>query len=103
MIPETRCGIKIELFQSQGRLLNEAGEGSPAQGSWFQVMHGQGLRPRGYNSIVDVVDMKDVSTFIEGMRSAIGNCIEVMPTHDEFLRRTGKAAAPAQGQACHPC
>ena len=57
-------------------------------------MHGQGLRPRGYNSIVDVVDMKDVSTFIEGMRSAIGNCINVMPTHDEFLDKNCKAPPP---------
>jgi hypothetical protein len=39
--------------------------------------------------------MKDVSTFIEGMRSAIGNCIKVMPTHDEFLEKNCKAAPPA--------
>ena len=92
-IPET-LRHKMELFQSQGRLLNEA-EGLFAQGSWFQVMHGQGLRPRGYNSIVDVVNIKDVSTYIEGMRRAIRNCVEAMPTHDEFLEKNCKAAPPA--------
>ena len=92
-IPET-LRHKMELFQSQGRLLDDA-EGLFAQGSWFQVMHGQGLRPRGYNSIVDVVDIKDVSTFIESMRRAIGNCVEAMPTHDEFLEKNCKAAPPA--------
>ena len=58
-------------------------------------MHGQGLRPRGYNSIVDVVNIKDVSTYIEGMRRAIRNCVEAMPTHDEFLEKNCKAAPPA--------
>jgi hypothetical protein len=42
-----------------------------------------------------VVNMTDVSTYIEGMRRAIGNCIEVMPTHDEFLEKNCKAAPPA--------
>ena len=41
-IPET-LQRKMELFQTQGRLFSEADE-LFAQGSWFQVMHGQGLR-----------------------------------------------------------
>ena len=91
-IPET-LQRKIALFQSQGRLFSEADE-LFAQGSWFQVMQGQGLRARGYNSIVDVLDMEDVSSFIEGVRQAIQKCIEVMPTHEEFIEKNCKAARP---------
>ena len=31
-------------------------------------MFGQGLRPRGYNAIVEVIESDDISEFIEGIR-----------------------------------
>ena len=74
----------------QGRLYSEPDE-LFAQGSWFQVMQGQGLRARGYNPIVDVLDVDDVSKFIEGVRHAIGQCIEIMPTHEEFIEKNCQA------------
>ena len=57
-------------------------------------MHGQGLRPRGYNAIVDVIAADDISDFIEGIRRAVKNCIDIMPTHEEFIAKNCKAAAP---------
>lgn len=92
-IPET-LQRKMDLFQSQGRLYSEPDE-LFAQGSWFQVMQGQGLRARGYNPIVDVLDVDDVSKFIEGVRHAIGQCIEIMPTHEEFIEKNCKAVRRA--------
>ncbi len=89
-LPET-LRAKMELFQSQGRLYSEADE-LFAQGSWWQVMIGQGLRPRGYNPIVDVVGTDDISTFIEGIRKAVKSSVELMPTHEEFIRRNCQAA-----------
>ena len=89
-IPET-LQRKMDLFQSQGRLLTEEYE-LFAQGSWFQVMQGQGLRPRGYNAIVDVIAEGDVSQFIEGIRRAVKNCVEFMPTHEAFIAKNCKAA-----------
>jgi tryptophan halogenase len=88
-IPETLQN-KMDLFQSQGRLLSEEYE-LFAQGSWFQVMTGQGLRPRGYNAIVDVINAGDISQFIEGIRGAVKNCLDVMPTHEEFIAKNCKA------------
>ena len=74
-IPES-LKHKMALFQTQGRLLGEEYE-LFAQGSWFQVMHGQGLRPRGYNAIVDVIAPEDISEFIEGIRRAVKNCLDL--------------------------
>ena len=85
---------KMELFQSQGRLLGEEYE-LFAQGSWFQVMDGQGLRPRGYNAIVDVMAPNDISEFIEGIRRAVKHCVDAMPTHEAFIARYCKATDPA--------
>ena len=58
-------------------------------------MDGQGLRPRGYNAIVDVIAPDDISAFIEGIRRAVKHCIDFMPTHEEFIARNCKAAAAA--------
>jgi len=91
-VPET-LQRKMQLFQTHGRLFAEADE-LFAQGSWFQVMQGQGLRPGSYNPIVDVLDVEDVSSFIEGVRQAIQKCIDVMPTHEAFIEKNCKAKAP---------
>ena len=88
-IPES-LQHKMDLFQSQGRLFSEADE-LFAQGSWIQVMQGQGLRQRGYNPIVDVVDADDISSFIDGIRDAIQQCVAMMPTHEAFIETNCRA------------
>ena len=93
-IPES-LQRKIDLFRSHGRLFSEADE-LFAQGSWFQVMQGQGLRPRGYSPVADVVESADVEEFMEGIRRAIRSCLEVMPTHEDFIAKHCRAAAPAR-------
>ncbi len=90
-IPES-LQRKMTLFQTQGRLHSEEYE-LFAQGSWFQVMQGQGLRPRGYNAIVDVVAPEHIAEFIEGIRVAVKNCLAVMPTHEDFIARHCRAPA----------
>ena len=92
-IPET-LQHKMELFQTQGRLLSEADE-LFAQGSWFQVMHGQGLaaarlqrdrrchrarRTSATSSKACVVHQAIASSY--------------MPTHEEFIEKNCKATAP---------
>jgi len=89
---------KIELFKTHGRLFGEPDE-LFAQGSWFQVMQGQGLRPRGYSPMADVVEADDLHVFFEGIRQAILKCIEVMPSHEDFIARHCKATAPVSATA----
>jgi tryptophan halogenase len=88
-IPES-LRDKMELFQSSGRLYDEA-DGLFAQGSWVQVMQGQGLRPRGYDPIIDVVDVDSINSFFEGIRQAVRNSVDSMPTHEEFIRYNCKS------------
>jgi tryptophan halogenase len=83
-IPES-LRRKIGLFKSHGRLFTETDE-LFAQGSWWQVMQGQGMRPHGYDPIVDVVDVEDLSAFFDGIKHAIQACIKAMPTHEDFLK-----------------
>ena len=92
-IPET-LRHKMELFQTKGRLFSEAYE-LFAQGSWFQVMYGQGLRPAAYNPIVDVLPVDDISVYLEQIRGVVGKCVETMPTHDQFIAQNCKAQPEA--------
>ena len=66
----------MALFQTQGRLLGEEYE-LFAQGSWFQVMHGQGLATRAATTRSSMcIAPDDISEFIEGIRRAVKNCLD---------------------------
>ena len=96
---------RMALFLSNGRAFREHTE-MFAEMSWVQVMHGQGLRPRGYHGLVDLVPDAEVSAFAERVRGVIQNCAEQMPTHDAFIARlledsagAGPARVAAHGSA----
>jgi tryptophan halogenase len=90
-IPQT-LRQKMELFQEKGRLLSETYE-LFAQGSWFQVMYGQGLRPEAYNPLVDVLPVDEIAKYFEQIRAVIGKCVEAMPTHEQFIAQNCPAQA----------
>jgi tryptophan halogenase len=92
-IPES-LQRRSALFQSQGRVICEAGD-LFVEGGWIQVMYGQGLRPKGYQPILDVLELKDLAPYMEGLRKTINACVASMPTHDEFIARNCKAMPPA--------
>jgi tryptophan 7-halogenase len=90
-IPES-LRQKMELFQTQGRLFSEAYE-LFAQGSWFQVMYGQGLRPGAYNPLVDVLPVDEIAKYLAQIRDVVGKCVEAMPSHEEFIKENCRAGA----------
>lgn len=75
---------KIDLYQAHGRITDE---GNPifSESNWVQVMWGQGLRPRGYHPVVDVIDLDDLTTYFNSVRQAIAATVYAMPTHQAFL------------------
>ena len=87
---------RMALFASNGRVFRDGNE-MFAEPSWVQVMHGQGIRPRGYHALVDVHDERRIGEHLEGVRGVIANCVRAMPTHDAFIERhcAIAGAAPA--------
>ena len=75
---------RIALFQSHGRIRNDYGQ-LFAQMNWLQVLHGQGLRARGYHPLVDLADAEEVAAYLERVRATIQQCLDVMPPHEAFL------------------
>jgi tryptophan halogenase len=75
---------KIRLFESHGRIFRE-NEELFNDTSWFAVMIGQGLAPRGYDPLVDVFDMNEIRKRLASIRNSIAKSAEVMPLHRDFI------------------
>ena len=82
---------KIRLFQSRGRIFRENAE-LFNDTSWFAVMMGQGLKPRGHDPMADVMPLDELRARFANMKSVIAKSVDVMPTHREFIAQN--CAAP---------
>jgi tryptophan halogenase len=81
---------KMDLFLSNGRIVRDADE-LFAETSWLQVMHGQGMRPRAYNPLVDQRSKEEIAGFLQDVQQVIRACADAMPTHAEFIAANCKA------------
>jgi tryptophan halogenase len=74
----------MALYKSHGRIFREHTE-LFTEVSWLQVLHGQGLRPDGYNPLVDIYPEDEIKAFLDGIRGVIAKCVDVMPGHGQFI------------------
>jgi tryptophan halogenase len=88
-IPES-LRQRMDLYKSNGRIFREKDE-LFAETSWLQVMHGQGLRPSGYNPLVDQRSKEEIAAFLANTRDVIKACVDAMPTHAEYIAAHCKA------------
>lgn len=82
-IPES-LQHKMDLYRSSGRIFRDDNE-LFGETSWLQVMEGQRIHARGYHPFADLRPQEEVKAFLENTRMVIGKCVEVMPTHAEFI------------------
>jgi tryptophan halogenase len=84
---------RMELFRRHGRIFREGTELFTEVG-WLQVMHGQGLTPEGYNPLVDLFPEDEIQKFLDGIDQVIGNCLDVMPSHADYIASNCAARKP---------
>jgi tryptophan halogenase len=84
-IPET-LQSKMDLYRSRGRIVRVDNELFSEVG-WLQVMQGQNLQTQGYNPLVDLQDEDETVQYLEGVRSVIAKCVDVMPGHMDYVTR----------------
>ncbi len=77
---------KIAQFKENGRvsdrkndLFNEL--------SWLELMYGQGLRPKGYHPLVDVLPKEEIIHRVKAVADVIERSVDIMPSHAEFIAR----------------
>lgn len=76
---------KIELFQATGRLFREQ-EDLFHEASWLQVLIGQGIVPRDFNPLANMVSDSQLAEMLENLKKVKRSPLAKMTSHDEFLR-----------------
>ena len=77
---------KIELWRSNGRIFREDEE-LFSEESWIQVFIGQGIIPRSHDPLVGIKSDAQIEQFLGNIASTIDRCVQVMPTHADFVRK----------------
>ena len=75
---------KMDLFRANGRVFREDDELFTEE-SWIQVFLGQGVIPRAYDPLVRVKSDDEIARFLGNIETVIGKCLNVMPSHAEFV------------------
>lgn len=81
---------KIELFRSNGRIYRDNNE-LFAETSWFEVMLGQHIVPRGYHPLVDAKPDELITKMLADVKRVMHGVVELMPTHEAFIEQNCKA------------
>ena len=76
---------KIGLWRSNGRIFRE-NEELFSEESWIQVFIGQQVLPRSHDALVAIKSDAQIDQFLGNIAGTIGRCLNVMPSHDEYLR-----------------
>jgi tryptophan halogenase len=84
-LPET-LQRRIDLWRSNGRVFRE-NEELFGEESWIQVFLGQGVVPRSYDPLVAIKSDPQIEQYLGNIAATIKRCIDVMPTHDEYLAK----------------
>ena len=82
---------KMSIFEEYGRNFRDAEE-LFNDTSWFAVMFGQGMRPRTYDPVADIMDLEETRRRLTQIRGAVAASADYMPTHKEFIRQNCAAA-----------
>lgn len=91
-IPES-LHRKIELYRSRGRIVREGTE-LFTEPSWLQVMNGQGLKPEADHPLVALLSDRELTDYLEDVRTVIRKCVDVMPAQQEFIAQHCRAVPP---------
>jgi tryptophan halogenase len=77
---------KIEVWRSNGRVFRENDE-LFGEESWIQVFIGQGIIPESYDPLVALKSDPQIEQFLGNIVATIQRCVDVMPTHAEYVRK----------------
>lgn len=90
-IPESLVR-KLALFRTKGRYFRYDDELFSLT-SWVAVLLGQGVIPKGYDPIVDALDVDQLAAVVENMRLTLRAEVASMPSHADFIRDHCAASA----------
>lgn len=85
---------KIDAWLTRGYVLNyEFGVFLPP--SWIAVMLGQNLMPKAYDPRADRLDLTDLNTVVQRIKTETARAVDATPSQADFLARYGAASMSA--------
>ncbi|MDM7860393.1 tryptophan 7-halogenase [Alteromonas sp. ASW11-36] len=75
----------LNLFQNNGTIVEEQDD-LFAENSWVQVMMGQGLIPKQYHPIVDMMGDRDLNMFMRQQENVVQQTVSRLPSHTQFIQ-----------------
>ena len=75
---------KLDLFAQSGRIYREAEE-LFTEVAWLQVMLGQGIEPRAYHPMADVLSDEKLQGFMVNLKTIIQSAVVHLPQHRKFV------------------
>jgi tryptophan halogenase len=84
-IPES-LRHKMDLYRSHGRVVRVDNELFSEVG-WIQVLEGQNMPIEGYHPLADTQSEEDVAEYLASVREVIAKCVDVMPTHNDYIAK----------------
>ncbi|VEF25081.1 Tryptophan halogenase [Shewanella baltica] len=76
---------RIEMFADSGKVYKYGSE-LFGESSWIQVMMGQGILPKHYHPIVDVMEEPELEAFLNNIKSTVKRKVESLPAHLDFIQ-----------------
>ena len=86
--PPPALAEKLALFSGSGRIIRDDNE-LFTEASWLAVMSGQGVEPKRYHPVADMLDGDETRRRLSHVREVIAKTVDQMPTQDEFLTSIG--------------
>lgn len=91
-IPET-LQHRMTLFKQSGKVFKKAEE-LFGETSWIQVMMGQGIMPKEYHPIVDLMSDDELQHFLDNIRNGVKRKVANWPDHNAFIQHYCDSKVP---------
>jgi len=75
---------RLDLFRETGNVFQKQGDVF-GENSWTQVMMGQGILPKTYHPIVDMMQAAEFEQFMAVQRAKVDQALVNMPKHADFV------------------
>jgi tryptophan 7-halogenase len=80
-----RLAEKIAIFRNSGRTFRE-NEELFNDTSWFAVMAGQGLSPRTYDPVANLLSLEETKERLRHIKDTVAAAADYMPMHSAFIQ-----------------
>ena len=83
-IPES-LQHRLDLFEESGRVFKKQGD-LFGETSWVQCLMGQGMMPKTYHPIVDVMSDDELEKFLSHAKMNVSKKVNNWPNHWDFIK-----------------